>query len=122
MTFQIKRIYEEESANDGKRILVDRLWPRGVSKLRADLDAWMKDIAPSPELRVWFDHREDRFEEFRKRYLMELNTDEEKQADIEQALEMGKAGMVTLLYGARDQHINHAIVLKEFLDGQLQKD
>ena len=118
MPFQIKRIYEVEDSSDGKRLLVDRLWPRGVSKVRADLDAWLKDISPSPELRVWFDHRADRFDEFRTRYLMELNTDKDKQADINQALELGHVGMVTLLYGARDQHVNHAIVLKEFLDSQ----
>jgi len=116
MPFQIKRIYESVDPSDGKRLLVDRLWPRGVSKVRAELDDWFKNIAPSPELRIWFDHREDRFKEFRERYLRELSHDEDKQAEITQALTMGKTDMVTLLYGAKSPTINHAIVLKEFLD------
>ncbi|MCL2438382.1 MAG: DUF488 family protein [Coriobacteriia bacterium] len=118
MPFLIKRIYESAEPSDGKRLLVDRLWPRGVSKERAALDGWLKDIAPSPELRIWFDHQEDRFVEFRQRYLMELNHDEDKQVEITRALALGKEGMVTLLYGARSPEINHAIVLKEFLDSQ----
>jgi uncharacterized protein YeaO (DUF488 family) len=116
MSFQIKRIYDVEDISDGKCLLVDRLWSRGVSKVRADLDGWFKHIAPSPELRIWFDHRADRFEEFRERYLMELNHDEDKQDEIIQALEMGKVDKVSLLYGAKSPTINHAIVLKEFLD------
>jgi uncharacterized protein YeaO (DUF488 family) len=105
---QIKRIYEPADAADGTRVLVDRLWPRGVSKQRAALDLWLKDVAPSPELRVWFDHRADRFAEFTERYAAELDNnpaiDELRQL-------IGTDQPVTLLYAAQDPLINHAAVL-----------
>jgi uncharacterized protein YeaO (DUF488 family) len=105
----IKRIYERPSAGDGARILVDRLWPRGLSKAKAALDGWDKDVAPSPALRKWFDHRADRFAEFTKRYRTELK-DNPAIAELR-----ATTGKVTLLYGARDPQINHAAVLAAVL-------
>lgn len=110
---QIKRIYEEPVDEDGYRVLVDRLWPRGVSKEDAQLDKWMKEITPSPELRKWFDHDPDKFEEFKKRYEHELSS---KHESVEKLLDIAENQKVTLLYAAKDQKHNHAIVLKEFLE------
>lgn len=110
--FHIKRIYDEPSAGDGYRVLVDRLWPRGISKERANLDLWFKDVAPSPELRVWFDHDPAKFEEFSARYQDELS----RNPAVDQLRELAKQqGTVTLLYGAKDPAINHAVVLHDFL-------
>ena len=116
MTFQIKRIYEVASPQDGKRVLVDHLWPRGVSKEKAALDLWLKEIAPSPELRIWFNHQEDHFKLFREKYLNELDHDPNKQESIQNLISLGKDNLVTLLYGAKSPTINHAIVLLEFLN------
>lgn len=111
----IKRIYERPAEGDGTRILVDRLWPRGVSKAKAALGGWAKEAAPSPALRKWFDHRPERFAEFRKRYRAELKGNP--------ALEDLRAlpGKVTLLYGARDPKINHAAVLAQMLKPRRRK-
>lgn len=114
--FMIKRIYEAESPDDGKRILVDRLWPRGVSKEKADLYCWDKDVAPDTELRKWFGHSPDRFDEFKAKYVYELENSPEKIAAVNKLLELGKDGVVTLLYGAKDPKVNHAIVLRDYLD------
>lgn len=111
--FQLKRIYEDTSDDDGCRVLVDRLWPRGVSKEAAQLDEWNKNIPPSTELRKWFDHDPDKFEEFKKRYEHELA---EKPEPIEKLLDIAEDQKVTLLYAAKDEIHNHAIVLKEFLE------
>jgi uncharacterized protein YeaO (DUF488 family) len=108
-----KRIYEPARRGDGYRVLVDRLWPRGVSKERAKLGTWMKDIGPSAELRTWFGHREERWREFRKRYRKELRSKQELLADLRN-LERQR-GVVTLLYGARDRDHNEAIVIAEAL-------
>jgi uncharacterized protein YeaO (DUF488 family) len=105
----IKRVYERPAASDGSRILVDRLWPRGLSKAKAALDGWNRDVAPSPALRKWFDHRPERFAEFAKRYRAELK-DNAAIADLRAI-----TGKVTLLYGARDPKINHAVVLAAVL-------
>ncbi len=110
---QIKRVYEEASKQDGVRILVDRLWPRGVSRKEAALDLWLKEIAPTAELREWFGHKPERFEEFSKRYGHELS--ENPAVDTLQALVADKP-KVTLLYGAKDPRINHAVVLQKFLE------
>jgi len=107
----VKRIYEPPSPADGRRVLVDRLWPRGVSKARAQLDAWMKDVAPSPELRRWFDHRPERWPEFRRRYIDELKSNPALGA----LRDMAAAGPVTLLYAARDAAHNEAVVLADRL-------
>jgi len=113
MPIQLKRIYEEVGNDDGCRVLVDRLWPRGVSKEAAQLDEWLKEIAPSPELRKWFDHDPDRFDDFRERYRAELS---DKKAFAEELLEKAGGQPLTLLYAAKDETHNHAIVLKDFLE------
>lgn len=112
-TFNNKRIYQEPSEDDGYRVLVDRLWPRGVSKEKAQLDEWCKKIAPSTELRKWFDHEPERFEEFTNRYKGELT---EKEDLVDHFLEIASEQPVTLLYAAKDEEHNHAIILKEFLN------
>lgn len=111
--FQTKRIYKDYSDDDGYRVLVDRLWPRGVSKEQAQLDEWCKEIAPSTEVRKWFDHDPDKFDEFMKRYKVELTDREEV---VNYLLEMATNKPVTLLYAAKDEEHNHALVLKNFLD------
>jgi uncharacterized protein YeaO (DUF488 family) len=110
-SISIKRIYEKPASTDGMRILVDRLWPRGVSKDAAALDLWSKEIAPTPELRTWFDHREDRFAEFKKRYLLELRSNPVV-PDVVKGIGKHKA---TLLYAAHDETVNHAVVLADYL-------
>ncbi len=114
--FNIKRIYEESSEDDGYRVLVDRLWPRGVSKEEARLDEWLKVIAPSTELRKWFDHDSDKFDEFAERYKGELT---QKEHEVDHLLDIARSHRITLLYAAKDEEHNHAKVLKEFLEGQL---
>jgi uncharacterized protein YeaO (DUF488 family) len=108
---KIKRIYEESASEDGYRVLVDRLWPRGVTKERAHLNEWAKDIAPSTELREWFSHDPARMSEFRTRYLRELHATHSLELVV-LAKESDKT-RVTLLYAAHDPKVNHAIVLKE---------
>jgi len=111
----LKRIYEPLDETDGSRILVDRIWPRGVSKDSARLTNWLKEVAPSSELRKWFCHKPELFEEFRWRYLEELRTVEEKLHAMDLIIELTSTGSVTLLYGAKDPVHNHAIVLHEEL-------
>ena len=110
---KIKRAYEEAEANDGYRILVDRLWPRGLTKERAAIDLWFKEIAPSPGLRKWFGHAPDRFLEFRTRYVEELarNPAVASVSDL-----LAKHKIVTLVYSAKNVEINHAVILKEFME------
>lgn len=112
----IKRIYEKPCTTDGVRILVDRLWPRGVSKDAADLHFWCKEIAPSANLRTWFDHRPDRFSEFKTRYLLELRSN----PAVPELLEKVDNRRVTLLYAAHDKKINHAVVLANYLRNYAQ--
>lgn len=112
---RIKRVYEDASPEDGYRVLVDRLWPRGVSKERAELDEWMKDVSPSPELRTWWDHDPDRMDEFSARYEAELD-ENPTVGDLRKIL--GAHGRVTLLYGARDPQVNHARVLRDYVAGR----
>lgn len=109
----IKRIYEAASADDGFRVLVDRVWPRGVTRDAAAVDLWMKDIAPSTELRKWFGHDPVRWEEFCSRYFAEL---EHLPALIEQLRGQARKGRLTLVYSARDEAHNQAVVLKQALD------
>lgn len=111
-TFHIKRIYEEPSESDGYRVLVDRLWPRGVSKERAHLDEWAKDIAPSSELRTWFAHDPAKFAQFTERYIDELKQNQEAAGIITR---WHQHPVVTLLYGARDEAHNEAAVLQQYL-------
>lgn len=112
MNIQIKRTYDDVSGDDGKRILVDRLWSRGISKENAHLDLWLKEIAPSTELRKWF-HTEsaEHWDEFKQRYLKELETN----PAVKELLEIVSHHKVTLLYSAKDVEHNHAIILKEYL-------
>lgn len=112
MTLRTKRIYDDAEAADGFRVLVDRLWPRGVSKERAALDEWLKEVAPSPDLRTWFDHRADRFREFADRYVAELDTN--PAADELREI-IGKHPTVTLVYAAKDEKVNHVVVLADYL-------
>ncbi|MEH7247269.1 DUF488 domain-containing protein [Neobacillus niacini] len=119
--FFLKRVYEPYDESDGSRILVDRLWPRGISKDAAKLTAWQKDIAPTPELRKWFCHKPELFEEFRTKYIEELRTDVQKLKIIEELKIMASEGMVTLLYGAKDPIYNHAIVLQEELNRMINE-
>lgn len=111
----LKRIYEPPAPSDGLRILVDRLWPRGVAKEAAQLDYWMKEIAPSPELRRWFGHDPARFEEFSELYTLELTTDS-IQPHVARIVELASEKPVTLVYAAKDVQHNHAVVLREFLE------
>ncbi len=115
MTLQIKRIYEPPSKEDGVRILVDRLWPRGVSKDEAHVDAWLKDIAPSADLRRWFGHDTDKWNEFRRRYKAEL---EHNPAAVDELKRQIGQSPVTLLYGAKDTEHNNAVVLRDFVSRQ----
>ena len=109
----IKRIYEKATENDGYRILVDRIWPRGISKEHADLDEWNKNIAPSTVLRKWFDHQEDRFEEFTIKYKEELSKQVE---ELNRIKKFAETKQVTLLYAAKDEHLNQAIILRSILN------
>ncbi len=109
---KIKRVYEPRHRGDGERILVDRLWPRGLSKRTAAIDGWMKDLGPSHELRKWFGHDPRRWREFRRRYLMELKSQREPLAAIARK---SAARTVTLLFGARDTEYNNAVVLKDVI-------
>jgi uncharacterized protein YeaO (DUF488 family) len=110
----VKRAYDPPGARDGTRVLVDRLWPRGVRKEELQLDAWLKDIAPSKELRQWLHQDAARFDEFRLRYRAELDANPAAVAQLRQLVE---AGPVTLLYGTRDIEHNHAQVLVDYLKG-----
>ncbi len=112
MQVQIKRVYEKPTKADGKRILIDRLWPRGLSKEKAKIDMWLKEIAPSTELRKWFGHDPQKWEEFKKRYLTELKNNRENLSLLENELKKGKT---TLVYGAKDENYNDAVVLQEYL-------
>ncbi len=116
MEFQIKRVYDDALPEDGYRILVDRLWPRGVTRERAALDLWGKDLAPSHELRKWFDHDPQRLAEFSKRYVEELEENSSQaKALILDADDAGDADKVTLLYAAKNPDCNHAAVLRDWL-------
>jgi uncharacterized protein YeaO (DUF488 family) len=114
MPLQIKRVYDEPESSDGERILVDRLWPRGMSKEKASFSIWMKDVAPTSALRQWFDHKPERWPEFQRRYRDELQDNPAVQTLREQM----SAGTVTLLYGSRNRDFNHASVLADFLTGK----
>jgi uncharacterized protein YeaO (DUF488 family) len=109
---RLKRAYEPPDPSDGYRVLVDRLWPRGVAKDAARLDEWARDLAPSPELRKWFGHDPERFDEFRRRYAEELADREEQVSALRRR---ARNGTVTLVYAARDTEHNDAVVLAELL-------
>lgn len=110
MKIRIKRVYEQPDKRDGRRILVDRLWPRGLTKEKASVDLWLKDIAPSTALRKWFGHDPDKWEAFKERYLAELKNNSEQIRLLKQELDKG---VVTLVYGAKDEEHNEAVVIQE---------
>jgi len=113
MSIILKRIYEKSSRSDGTRVLVDRLWPRGVSKVEAKLDVWLKDIAPSTDLRKWFAHDPKKWSEFKKKYKAELRANKAVVTELKQ---LAKKKTLTLLYGAKDEVHNEAVVIKEFIE------
>ena len=113
LQIKLKRAYEVPSSDDGLRILVERLWPRGLSKADAAIDHWMKDIAPTPRLRTWFGHRPERWPEFQARYLAELDANLEAVRALEK---LCSAGPVTFVFAARDTERNSAVVLKTYLE------
>jgi len=112
---KLKRVYEAPSPQDGLRVLVDRLWPRGLTKERAAVDLWMKDVSPSTELRKWFGHDPAKWKQFQIRYRKEL---QEKKVFLKELKQKGKGQTVTLVYGARDEEHNEALVLKQILAGR----
>src|SRR5215211_5747453 len=109
---RVKRIYDEPDPGDGYRVLIAHVWPRGVSRERARLDEWARELAPSAELRRWFDHAPERFEEFRSRYRAELN---DKRERVEELRRRARKGTLTIVYAARDREHNNAVVLSELL-------
>lgn len=119
MPIQIKRIYDDATSNDELRVLVDRVWPRGISKEKAQLDEWMKEIGPSSELRKWFGHDPEKYSEFKERYKKELESGKQ-QEELYKLKELTKEHdkNILLLYGAKDERHNQAQVLKEILDHQ----
>ena len=113
---RIKRVYDKPSEDDGIRILVDRLWPRGLKKEQAKIDMWIRDVAPSSELRKWFNHQPSKWMEFKRRYFKELKN---KHALIELLLQKEREkGTITLLYAARDEEHNNAVALKEYIESR----
>ena len=113
MGVKIKRVYEPPASDDGYRVLVDRIWPRGISKQKADVTLWLKTIAPSTELRKWFAHSPDRWQEFRRRYLRELNSKDDELVIIRDKLRTTRN--LTLVFSAKDTKHNQAVVLLEYL-------
>jgi uncharacterized protein YeaO (DUF488 family) len=114
MSLKIKRVYEKPSRNDGTRVLVDRVWPRGLSKTDAAIDEWRKEIAPSTSLRKWFGHDPERWNEFKRRYFAELK---EQSEALDELCQLAHKKTVTLVFGAKDTKHNQAVALKEYLAG-----
>ncbi len=113
MSVRVKRVYDKPAKTDGRRVLVDRVWPRGLTKGEAELDEWLKEIAPSTRLRKWFGHDPARWNEFKRRYSAELEAQRE---EVEQLAQKAKKRKVTLLFAAKDVEHNNAVALKEFLE------
>ncbi len=114
---KIKRVYDEPSRDDGKRILIDRLWPRGLKKKDAQIDEWVKEVAPSNELRKWFNHDPNRWAEFRKRFFTELRG---KQDLVEELVSAARKGTVTLLFGSKEERFNNAVALREYIESRVK--
>ena len=110
---RVKRVYDPPARSDGTRVLVDRLWPRGLSKAKAAIDLWLKDIAPSTKLRLWYAHEEKKWPEFRRRYAAELNDHKEATKDLRAR---AKRGTLTLLFSSRELERNNAVALKKYLE------
>ncbi len=115
MPISIKRIYEKPAAEDGKRILVERLWPRGLKKEQAKVDEWLKDVAPSADLRKWYSHDPSKWAEFKKRYWAEL---ENKKGIVQRLKEESSESKVTFLFGSKEEKLNSATALKEYIEQQ----
>jgi uncharacterized protein YeaO (DUF488 family) len=116
MTVAVKRVYEAAGKSDGMRVLVDRLWPRGLSKQGAAVDAWLRDLAPSKELRKWFHAQPEHWEEFRKRYLKEL-AGSRAHAALDKLYDLERRGKLTLLFASKNLERNNAVVLRDLLEG-----
>ena len=115
---QVKRVYEAGAPGDGKRILIDRLWPRGLSKAKAAVDVWLKEIAPSTELRRWYGHEAEKWLEFKNRYHAELDDNAAAVGELISHLEKDP---VTLLFGSREERLNNAFALKEYLESRARQ-
>lgn len=113
MAISLRRIYEPVGERDGYRVLVDRLWPRGISKTNAAIDLWLKEAAPSTPLRHWFNHELEKWAEFKTRYFAELD---KSQQVLQPLLDVAKVGNITLVYASRDEQHNQAVALKEYLE------
>ncbi len=111
----VKRIYAAKEPDDHKRVLVDRLWPRGIKKDADVIDEWLPEVAPSAELRKWYNHDPERFEEFRDRYQTELTANPQQQAAVRHLLDLAEHGTLTLVYAARDEVHNQAVILRDYL-------
>ncbi|MBI4379216.1 MAG: DUF488 family protein [Nitrospinae bacterium] len=117
MSIKLKRVYDKQDENDGFRILIDRLWPRGLSKEKTEIDLWQMDIAPSDTLRKWFRHEPEKWKEFKRRYFKELKDKEEFISFIH---DKAQKGIVTLLYGAKEEKFNNAVALKEYIETRMK--
>lgn len=115
MSIRLKRAYETPSGNDGYRVLVDRVWPRGISRQALQIDAWLKDLAPSTELRQWFAHDPAKWKPFKRRYFRELDGNPEEVGGLRDRIASGR---VTLVFSAKDEKFNNAAALREYLEGQ----
>ena len=113
---KIKRVYDPPSPNDGKRILIDRLWPRGLKKEDAKVDDWIKEVAPSTKLRTWYGHDPKKWSEFKRRFFSELRR---RQDLVEGIVSASRKGTVTLLFGSREERFNNAVALKEFVEARM---
>jgi uncharacterized protein YeaO (DUF488 family) len=118
MTIRLKRAYEQATPEDGTRLLVERLWPRGLSKERAAVDLWLKEVAPSPGLRRWFGHDPERWDEFRRRYRAELR---KRPEELERLRRLVRSGPVTFVFAARDPDRNSAVLLRDFLEDDARR-
>jgi uncharacterized protein YeaO (DUF488 family) len=115
ISIKVKRVYEAPVSGDGRRILIDRLWPRGLSKAGAKVDLWMKEISPSTELRQWYQHGPEKWPEFKKRYHAELDANP---SAVDELLALARRGELTLLFGSREERLNNAFALKEYLESK----
>lgn len=118
MAIRLKRVYEKPEKDEGKRLLVERLWPRGLTKEKAAIDEWFRDVAPSQELRRWYAHDPAKWEGFRRRYVEELRRNV---AEVERLRARSNEGPVTFVYAAKDEKRNSAVVLRDYLEGKIRK-
>ena len=118
MAVRLKRVYEKTGGHEGTRVLIDRVWPRGVRKSEAAIDLWLKEIAPSTELRKWFGHDPEKWPDFKRRYFRELD---QNAALVEKLSKMNQKGTVTLVFGAKNEKHNNAVALKEYLERRIRR-